>query len=167
MKKIAVVVLMLVILVAGGWLLLGNKPKEQPTGTGVSVEKKTGLVSVVENGSSYEIWLDVGVKKVSMVDVTMRSSKVKISGVEVNATVFNSEMQNKIADSGEWRLTLGVMKATKDLPSGKILVGKIGFDGKGDTELNVEKSKITYGGEGTEMPEEVEVSDFTKELKIK
>lgn len=167
MKKIVVVLILVVVAASGTWMLLGNKTGEKKSGNEEPVQKKSGLINVVGKDGGYELWMDTGVKKVSMIDMAMKSTAIKITGVEVNSEVFNSEMQNKQTDTGEWRLTLGVMKATKDLPSGKVLIGKISFIGKGETKLSIEKSKITYGGEGSSQPEEVEVSDFTEELRIK
>lgn len=157
---LVVVVVGVVISGAGGKKVTGgvavtNKQPVKSVG-GYKMELK-GCEQVAKGGKEVEVWLDVGQDKISALEMVIGSSGgVIVSGVKENKTYFTI-MKNK-AEAGKWKYVAIVMKKSEELPTGRFLVGTIGYGGgekSGGMEIGtMEVVKAIVGGQ---QPEKIKL----------
>jgi hypothetical protein len=143
--------LILIAVIGGGWWFM-KKPMV-PTNNTISQESAIVKTSPlrIENGV---VWLSMGVRPLSMVDLSISSLDGDAGTFTVNKEVFNSELLNQVEENGVLHLVLGIMKSTSELPKGDIMIGTL----TGSTgQINI-TGKITLPGEegGAPMEEVVE-----------
>ena len=150
-------------------LLLGGcgattvkKEEVAPTPT-VVVEKVDGTeILPIEGGA--EIIINSRTKISAIEFKVMADNSLKIISFIPNRSVFDSVLSNSGSNAGV-SVSMAAMKATADLPEGKIVLGKI-LVRPGNGKLIVKEMKmVTPGTDGN--PKQVLVNDFELTTDIK
>lgn len=162
MKKIIFLIVIVLIVVAGGWWYVNSKSKPEMK---LKLQQSgiTTVKSLVIENSAEGLMVDVGSRKLSMVDIKFKFSGGTAKGFKANGAVFNSEMLNKTDGKGGWQIVLGVMKSTSELPTGKVLLGK--FDLPDGVGLTVVDGRVTVAAVGNGKPEELKVKSVEVSTK--
>jgi|GEM_PF-6532973 len=161
--KNKIIGLMIAGLVLGGCGSSTTKKAEvTPTPT-VVVEKIDGTeIQPIEGGA--QIIINSKTKISAIEFKVMADNSLKIISFIPNRSVFDSVLSNSGSNAGV-SVSMAAMKATADLPDGKIVLGKI-LVRPGNGKLIVKEMKmVTPGSDGN--PKQVLVNDFELTTEIK